>query len=93
MRGTVKGAIVGSICSMLVLLAASALAGTGVGDVFNLGEPNSVDATSKLSGKTKGPQLHVSTATPSAAVSVAERCHSVATRAQALIAPKTKPRV
>jgi hypothetical protein len=44
---------------MLVLATATALAGSGVGGVFNLGQTNSVNATSTLTGGVGGPQLKV----------------------------------
>ncbi len=60
MQGTfLKGAVVGAITSTLVLIAATALAGTGIGAVFNLGRTNSVDATSILTGSTAGRMLQV----------------------------------
>ena len=58
--GSLKGIVTGCVCSMVVFVAANALAGTGVGGVFNLGEGNSVDKTTELSGKTSGSQLLVS---------------------------------
>jgi hypothetical protein len=54
-----KGAVLGSIVSTVVLLAASALAGTGVGAVFNLGTTNRVNATSTLKGATGGKSLQI----------------------------------
>ncbi|HET7015841.1 MAG TPA: hypothetical protein VFI65_18110 [Streptosporangiaceae bacterium] len=55
----VKGTVVGAITAMACLTATSALAGTGVGAVFNLGRTNSVNATSNLKGSVKGPMLAV----------------------------------
>jgi hypothetical protein len=43
----------------LVFGCATALAGSGVGGVFNLGQINTVNATSTLSGETTAPQLTV----------------------------------
>ncbi|MDQ2984233.1 MAG: hypothetical protein M3R70_09975 [Actinomycetota bacterium] len=54
-----KGIVLGAVVSMLVLVASSAIAGTGLGGIFNLGESNTVDATSGLSGAVLGPQLQV----------------------------------
>ena len=45
-----KGVVLGVIVSMAVLAAGTALAGTGVGAVFNLGRANSVDNRSLLRG-------------------------------------------
>jgi hypothetical protein len=58
-RETVKGAIVGAIAASVLLFAATAFAGTGIGGAFNLGRTNSVNATSTLKGKTRHPQLVV----------------------------------
>src|SRR3954466_8032685 len=59
MRGSfLKGAVVGLVCA-LVGGAAVALAGSGVGGVFNLGVSNSVDAKSTLTGASPGVQLQV----------------------------------
>jgi hypothetical protein len=59
-RMFVKGVLLGSVCSGLVFVASAALAGSGVGGVFNLGQTNSVDAGSILVGTSGGvAQLHV----------------------------------
>src|SRR5436190_882941 len=59
MRGSfLKGAVVGLVCA-LVGGATVALAGGGVGGVFNLGQSNSVDARTTLTGASAGIQLQV----------------------------------
>ena len=59
MRGSfLRGAVVGLVCA-LVGGATVALAGSGVGGVFNLGESNSVDARTTLTGASAGIQLQV----------------------------------
>lgn len=55
----VKGTAVGAITAMACLTATSALAGTGVGAVFNLGRTNAVNAGSILKGSAKGSMLAV----------------------------------
>jgi hypothetical protein len=61
MRGLFfRGVVVGSLTAALVLGASAALAGTGVGAVFNLGQSNTVNAASSLSGSSSGAQLTVS---------------------------------
>jgi hypothetical protein len=61
MRGMFfRGVLVGSLTSALVLSASAALAGTGVGGIFNLGQANTVNTSSSLSGSTSGAQLAVS---------------------------------
>jgi hypothetical protein len=45
-----KGVLLGATVSTLVLTAATALAGTGVGAVFNLGQTNKANARSTLKG-------------------------------------------
>jgi hypothetical protein len=54
-----KGIVLGAAVSILVLVASTAVAGTGIGGIFNLGQSNTVDATSALSGASVGPQLQV----------------------------------
>ena len=61
MHGTFfRGVVLGSLTAALVLGASAALAGTGVGGIFNLGKSNSVNGTSSLRGTTAGSQLSVS---------------------------------
>src|SRR6266699_3916858 len=43
----------------LMLTTTTALAGSGVGGVFNLGQTNSVNGTSTLTGSSAGAQLQV----------------------------------
>ena len=43
----------------LVMTATAAVAGTGIGGVFNLGKTNTVNATTVLTGSTAGAQLGV----------------------------------
>src|SRR5690348_5723411 len=50
----VKGVVLGAVVSVLTMGAASAVAGTGVGDVFNLGTTNTVDAINVLTGSVGG---------------------------------------
>jgi hypothetical protein len=57
-----KGIALGAAVSVLVLVASTAVAGTGVGGIFNLGASNTVNGTTGLSGSTAGPQLKVSNA-------------------------------
>jgi hypothetical protein len=45
--------------ALTVGAASTALAGTGVGGVFNLGQLNAVDAVSKLVGSVAGPSLQI----------------------------------
>jgi hypothetical protein len=60
MTGTFfKGVVLGAITSTLVLVGATALAGNGVGGVFNLGRTNRVDATSTLTGAAAGKMLQI----------------------------------
>jgi len=55
-----KSALVGGIGAAVVIWVSAALAGSGVGGIFNLGKVNSVNGTSSLTGTTVGPQLLVS---------------------------------
>lgn len=54
-----KGVALGSVVSLVTLSASAAVAGTGVGAIFNLGRTNSVDATTLLTGSTNGKQLQI----------------------------------
>lgn len=49
-KDVLKGAVVGAVASTLVLISSSAIAGTGIGAVFNLGVKNSVNAQTTLRG-------------------------------------------
>jgi hypothetical protein len=58
-----KGVVLGAVTSTLVLVAASAVAGTGVGGVFNLGKTNTVNAKSTLTGeRAHGKMLEITNA-------------------------------
>src|SRR4051794_40029120 len=69
----VKGAFAGGVGAAAVLTATAAFAGSGVGAVFNLGQSNSVNATTTLTGaRSSGPELQVTnTSTTGAATGVA----------------------
>jgi hypothetical protein len=70
MRGSLfKGVVLGSVCSALVFVASSALAGSGVGGVFNLGQSNSVNAQSTLTGASAAAQLQVTNTNAAAGAS------------------------
>jgi hypothetical protein len=58
-KDLMKGALVGAIASSIVMISASALAGTGIGGVFNLGKTNKVNAPTTLTGKVKGNSLQL----------------------------------
>lgn len=61
MRGNFfRGVVLGSLTAVLVLGASAALAGTGVGGVFNLGQANTVNQASSLTGASSGSQLSIS---------------------------------
>jgi len=55
-----KGVALGAAVSAAILTATAAVAGTGVGGVFNLGKTNQVNATTGLKGAVAGAQLSVS---------------------------------
>src|SRR3954447_630853 len=57
--GTVaKASIASGLTTAGVIGVTAAMAGSGVGGVFNLGQSNSVNGTSTLTGATTRPQLH-----------------------------------
>src|SRR6266542_5703143 len=58
--------VLGAIATALILFVPTALAGSGVGAVFNLGQVNPVDATSTLKGTSAGAQLQVMNASTAA---------------------------
>src|SRR6266545_683698 len=58
--------VLGAIATALILFVPTALAGSGVGAVFNLGQVNPVDATSTLKGTSAGAQLQVMNASSAA---------------------------
>src|SRR5262249_33086030 len=55
----VKGCAVGAVCVLVGGISTLAVAGSGVGGVFNLGVPNSVDAKTSLTGASPSAQLQV----------------------------------
>jgi len=52
-----RGVVVGAVVASVVMLTGTALAGTGLGAVFNLGRTNSVSQTSTLINCGSGPAL------------------------------------
>ena len=58
-KDLMKGALVGAVTASVVMISATALAGTGIGGVFNLGRKNSVNAQSTLTGATRGNSLRL----------------------------------
>ena len=54
-----KGIVLGRVVSLATLMGATAFAGTGVGGLFNLGQNNTVNGTTKLTGATAAGQLDV----------------------------------
>ena len=59
MKRLYQGVVLGSATAVAVVAATAALAGTGVGGLFNLGQSNTVNAPSSLYGTTAGKQLVV----------------------------------
>jgi hypothetical protein len=60
MRATfLKGVALGAAVSSVTLVTSAAVAGNGVGKIFNLGQTNTVNQTTKLTGSTNGRQLSV----------------------------------
>jgi hypothetical protein len=58
-KSFVKGVVLGAVVSAGALMSTSAFAGTGVGSLFNLGQTNTVNGVTALSGSTNGTQLHI----------------------------------
>jgi hypothetical protein len=53
------GVALGAFVSIVTLFSTAALAGTGVGGIFNLGRVNSVNASTQLAGSSKSPLLQI----------------------------------
>src|SRR4051794_25313659 len=65
----IKGAFAGGVGATVVLGATAAFAGNGIGAVFNLGQTNTVDETTTLTGaKASGAELVVQNTSTSGAV-------------------------
>ena len=62
-----KSTLMGAAAAALVLTTTTALAGSGVGGVFNLGQVNTVDAQTSLNGNPGGSPLLKVTSTGTAA--------------------------
>ena len=58
MRKSILYTLAGA-CAAVLVTTTSALAGSGVGGVFNLGQVNTVNGTSTLTGSTSAPRLKV----------------------------------
>ena len=72
-----KGVVIGAIVATVVSTAAAAVAGTGIGAVFNLGQTNAVNAESTLQGNATGANLQI--------------VQKGSGSALALVVPKNKP--
>ena len=58
--GMLKAAVIGGIAGAVMAIGTAAIAGTGIGGIFNLGVDNTVDGQTQLHGNTGGnPQLRV----------------------------------
>jgi hypothetical protein len=73
MHSFYKGVLLGAVVSVVVLMAGTALAGSGVGGVFNLGKVNKVNRTSYLSGAAKGKLLQLTNKGSGAALALKVR--------------------
>jgi hypothetical protein len=54
-----KGVVLGAVVAGVTVMSTAALAGTGIGGVFNLGAANTVNSSTVLTGSTSGQQLRV----------------------------------
>jgi hypothetical protein len=59
-KGFAHGVVAGALVCGVTLMSTAALAGTGVGGVFNLGTTNRANVATTLRGTTNGQQLRVS---------------------------------
>ena len=69
MRINILSAAVGAAAAVVIAGSTAAVAGTGIGGVFNLGKSNSVNATTGLTGSTANPQLAVTNTNTGSAAS------------------------
>jgi hypothetical protein len=58
-RSLFAGIVIGAVVSAVVSTGVAAVAGTGIGGVFNLGDTNAVNAVTTLQGSTTGSNLQV----------------------------------
>jgi hypothetical protein len=85
LQGVVLGALVGG----MTLVSTAALAGTGIGAVFNLGRTNTTNASTVLQGSTNGQELRVSnSASTGAATGIG--IHTPANKPPLAVDSKTK---
>jgi hypothetical protein len=54
-----KGVVLGTVVSTVLMVATTAMAGTGIGAIFNLGKTNTVNAQSTLKGATAAKNLQI----------------------------------
>jgi hypothetical protein len=54
-----RGVVLGSVVATVTMIAASAIAGNGIGAIFNLGQTNRVNTSTLLTGTTAGRMLRV----------------------------------
>jgi hypothetical protein len=85
LQGVVLGALVGG----MTLASTAALAGTGIGGVFNLGRTNTTNASTVLRGSTNGQQLRVANASTGAGAT-GIGIHTAANRPPLAVDSKTK---
>lgn len=58
-RRFLQGVVLGAVVCGMTVVSTAALAGSGIGGVFNLGTTNTTNASTVLSGSTSGQQLRV----------------------------------
>ena len=91
-----KGAVVGGIAGAICAAGTVALAGTGIGGVFNLGGDNTVNGQTQLRGNTGGnPQLRVNNQqerTPPSACSASTRPQAARPSASRARPPRARRR-
>ena len=86
LQGVVLGALVGG----MTFVSTAALAGTGIGGVFNLGRTNTTNASTVLRGSTKGQQLRVVNSASTGSSTTGIGIHTAANEPPLAVDSKTK---
>ena len=85
-----KGAVVGALISCITLASSAALAGTGIGAVFDIGATNTTNASTVLQGSTNGPQLRVVNNAASGAGAAGVGIHTATNKPPLAVNSRTK---
>jgi len=85
-----KGVLLGAVVSGAVIVPHAALAGTGIGGVFNLGITNRTNTPTVLQGSTAGQQLRIANDASTGTGTTGIGIHTAANEHRSLVDSKTK---